>query len=114
MPIMVDPTLIMTKRGQDWVLRASASGSSPSIWCSAAYIEAASRPEGANLRTYKRWGMRFWSSYHYIAPELATSLRPVYGNFDRAMPLQFDQFDSVDAQIMLDIWRGVAAGHWLF
>jgi len=109
--IQVDPTFLMTMRGQEWIRRTAAHGSS-SVWCSYSYVTAACRPEGCCFDIY-RSGIGQWERRRYLPPDIAAVLRPVRREARAPLPLQLDHLAYDDADILLDIWCGVLDGHWL-
>jgi hypothetical protein len=109
--IQVDPTLLMTKRGQEWVRRTAAYGTLP-VWCSYSYITAASRSEGCQFEIY-RSGIGLWERRQYLPLDLAAALRPVRREVHASLPLRLTRTAYADAEVLLDIWSGLLAGHWL-
>ena len=110
MALLLDPTFLMTRRGQDWARRSADR--LPSVWCSSAFIAATSRLEGPNLPTYRQ-PFSGWNRYQHLPDEMSANLRPIRGDPCVTASLWLDEFDPEDASVILDIWCGLADGHWL-
>lgn len=113
--IMVDPTLVMTLRGQAWVQRVHNSAGLGLVSCASSYITFAQRPECVDLDIYRHWPVRRWGEgrYDQLASDVADVMLPVHGHAELASFLRLDCFNYRDAMVVLDIWSGLAAGHWL-
>lgn len=109
--LQVDPTFLMTRRGQEWVRRASIHGAPP-VWCSCSYVTAACRPEGSSFGMY-RPGIGFWSARQYLPPDLVGALLLVRGDEQDLQGLRFDNHAPEDVGVLLDIWHGLLNNQWL-
>lgn len=108
MAIMVDPTLMMTKRGQDWLRRTSSSSTPVPIWCSSSYMDV-----GVTPSLYKNSIFASRSAYDWLADDLIGLLRPIAGNPLSADSLRVDRLRSENVSLILDIWHGLIQGLWL-
>jgi hypothetical protein len=112
-PILADPTLLMTKRGLEWLLRATAS-QIPAIRYPKTYIVAESGGFTGNVDPYWRRGaLGGRRSYYGICVDLTDAPGATSFNADAASWLRLDRLKPPDREVIAEIWSGLMAGDWL-
>jgi hypothetical protein len=113
MPILADPTLLMTKRGLEWLLRTAAS-QIRTIRCPRTYIEAESEGFTVNADSYWRRGaLGGRRPYCGLCADLTDTLSVTGFNRAATSWLRLDRLTSPDREVIAEIWSGLMAGDWL-
>jgi len=110
MAILADPTLLMTKRGLEWLLRASVS-QVRTIRCPKSYVAAESGGLTGDGGPYWRRGL--WAGrrpYYDLWPDLTDSLNVVGSNASAVSSLRLDRLKSPDREVIAEIWSGLLTG----
>lgn len=113
MAILADPTLLMTKRGLEWLLRSSAS-QVRTIRCPKSYVAAESGGFTGDVGPYWRRGL--WTGrrpYYDLWPDLTDSLNIVGLNASAVSSLRINRLKPPDREVIGEIWSGLMAGDWL-
>jgi hypothetical protein len=108
--ILADPTLLMTKRGLEWLHR-TATAQACTIRCSSAYVIAESGGFPSDVDPYWRRGALGGRRQHYyIFSDLADSLAVTASDAAAASLLRLERLKSPDKEVVAEIWSGLVAG----
>jgi hypothetical protein len=113
MTIMVDPTFMMTRRGQAWLFRGMAREPPVCVRCPRTYIAFTSHSIARDRRPYWYSVMRSWNLYDDLSLDRVANVLPVDGDANSSYLLHLDRLGSLDARVISEIWSGLTRGYWL-